>query len=189
MKNTQKKNKLDMKNLVLTCLSIVVLTLAAVYFVNRGESLITDKPLEMPVLVDTSEYVNLSPPTEQDNIDVNNTKTEIEKDDQQSETKVEPTSNATIVITYAGQGSGYVEISSYVQNVFEDGGECSLLINSGSENYSAKSTGIMDAKYTVCPTFSIPESELSAGKWSGAISYKSNKYSGTSETINIEVVR
>lgn len=97
---------------------------------------------------------------------------------------------ASVMISYAGQTNQTIQVSSYVSNVFEDGGTCTLTLTKGNSTVTRTVQGVANVSYTTCPTFSIENSghsALAAGSWNIVVSYKSAAFNGSSETRTVDV--
>lgn len=187
----KKKSKYHNKNqskVFITLAVALMLAGTATYVLQARNDLVTDKDsaIGSSDVATGTEYVNLSPPTEQDAEDV-----EVNKDkigDEAKDTQAPPSANnAVVVISFAGQYESSIEVSSFVQNIFEEGGECTLLLEKNELEIKKTRVGQVDAKNTVCPTFYIPVSELESGEYTASVSYKSSDYSGTSEKTKLRV--
>lgn len=95
---------------------------------------------------------------------------------------------ATVNITFAGPYGQDIQVSSYVSNVFENGGTCTLTLTQGSNKITKQDQGIENVSYTTCPTFTVSRSEFpTTGTWTATVSYQSNTASGTSASRNVEI--
>lgn len=91
------------------------------------------------------------------------------------------------VITYAGEISGIIKVSSYVP-IFETGGTCTTTFSTGSTSFSRTSSGVQNAQSVVCPTISISSSQFSPkGQWQVVVKYSSSDASGVSNSQSFEV--
>lgn len=117
---------------------------------------------------------------------------QIDKDKAEGQpTTSNPTSvkkDGTVTITYAGQYGSNIEVGSFVANVFEDGGTCTVLLTKGSLTVTKETKGTKDVSSTTCPAFVIPRSEFKeAGSWNLKVKYDSPSVSGVSIDKAIEV--
>lgn len=75
-------------------------------------------------------------------------------------------------------------VRAYASGIIEDGGTCTATFTQGTTTISKSSTGLANVSYTSCPPISP---NLSKGKWSVVVSYKSSTAYGTSGAQSIEV--
>ena len=138
----------------------------------------------------SSDYINTNPPTDEEKASGDAIKPTIVKKEsdrnnttsnQSGKTKVVPT------ITYAEQYDKQVEVGSYVNGVFEDGGSCTLSLTSGSKSATAVVYGIKGSNNVNCPVLSVPVASLSNGTWIATVTYSSSSAEGSSVSRNIEV--
>jgi hypothetical protein len=187
----KKKSKYHVKSstkMFITLAAALVLAGTTTYILQARDDLVTDKDSigQSSDINRDTDYVNLSPPTEQDAEDVEVNKEKI--GDEAKDTQTLPsTGNAIVVVSFAGQFESSVEVSSFVQNIFEEGGECTLLLEKNDLKVTKTQLGQVDAKNTVCPTFYIPVSELESGEYTVSVSYKSSDYSGTSNMTKLRI--
>lgn len=133
--------------------------------------------------------INFEPPTEEEL-----QATEAHKDSLAQQNPPPPQPNPSTgkisvkpIITIAEQYESNVEVSSYVGEVFEEGGVCKLRLTRNGATVERTTTGIKDVSKTVCPTFSVPVSELGKGNWNASMIYESGTAQGTSDSKTIKV--
>ncbi len=181
-----KKTHNQSKTIIIVLLASIVLAAVTIAYTQKNTPQPTDLPSQsLPTVpVQDSDYLNLNPPTEEDNQEVEQNKNDISTDEP---TKPQDQDSVNMVITYSGYSNKSIQVSSYAANIFEEGGTCALTLTRGDAKVTKQTMGQTDARYTFCPTFDIPFSEISSGTWSGRVSYTSQKYNGVSETFSIEV--
>lgn len=172
----------------LAALAIVALAMVGggTWYATRDETPRTDP---------SAETINLEGPTGEDKKNVEENKQRIVDQDKESagsngESAQEPTQQsraASVTITYAGQYGDSIEIGSYVTNVLEDGGTCTLTLTKDSQRITDDVEGVQDASRTSCPVFTIARSRLSAGTWKAVVSYSSSTASGESSEKTLTV--
>lgn len=136
---------------------------------------------------DSAETINYDPPTEEEKAETEAHKQQLT---QQSTATTPSSSKKTVkpVITFAGQYDGFVEVGSYVSEVYEDGGTCTLTLTKGSQKVTRTAAGQKDVSKTLCPTFKVPVSEFpNSGTWAATVKYSSSSAEGTSDEKPVEV--
>lgn len=160
-----------------------------------------DKPAPTPTPTPNSG-INYDPPTEEDLKETEQKKDQIAKDlNESGKPTPQPTQTpgatdspaskkqATVIVTYVGQYNDAkdLEVGAYVENVFEEGGDCTLSVSGPSGTVTKKTKGVRDVSKTLCPAFTVPRSELSAGTWSVIVSYESSAAAGSSSAQEVSI--
>jgi hypothetical protein len=83
--------------------------------------------------------------------------------------------------------SGAVEVSSYVQEVVENGGTCTLTLTQGADSVTASSAAQADASSTTCGDLVVARAKLAPGTWRAVVTYRSDKTRGTSDPAEVTV--
>ena len=134
--------------------------------------------------------INYGPPTEQEKQAANEQKQENVERETIDKEPATTKQDAKVIIVDGSQYGETVEIRSYIQNVYEDGGECkAVLSKSGQTSVSATSTAFKDATTTQCGPINIPRTQFNAaGNWDLVITYTSPAHSGmsTKQTVALE---
>lgn len=95
-----------------------------------------------------------------------------------------------VSITFAEVSGSKLRAAAVVENIIEDGGTCVLDATFGGRTASAEGSGIGTARSVSCAGgLEIPVGELPAGVWTVAVSYDSERYTGVSAPIDVEVGR
>lgn len=162
--------------------SVVILVLAGAgafyYFKHKSDN----QPQIDPV---TGGAINYGPPTAQDTADINN---EVNSDQQAQDKYTKPKGKSvTPVIVSYGQTKDGVEVSARVPGIVEDGGTCTLTLTKGSDKVTASKKAVSNVSEVSCGFITISNSKLSPGNWSATVSYSSDKYTGTSDKVTVEV--
>lgn len=94
-----------------------------------------------------------------------------------------------VMVTYVGWDAavGEVVVGSYVPDLVESGGSCTLTLTQGSSMVSATTSALADAASTVCGDLAVPGASLMPGTWSASVTYESNAVVGLSDTQSVEV--
>ena len=122
----------------------------------------------------SSDYVNLNPPTEQEKRDAEENKNNL------AETPNPPpmTSDGKKQVTPQIISADRSEVRAYVPGVFEDGGTCTATATkAGEAPKTATSKGFKNVSYTQCEPINW---SLPSGGWSVIVSYSSTAAKGTS---------
>jgi flagellar basal body-associated protein FliL len=179
---------------------VIVLVLAiggaAAYFILRDKPATNQSASNQ---TSTGDYINLEPPTEDDKKETDQNKDNLadeylDANKQNPQPSTTPTSSpstkkeATIVVTYAGQNGSVIEVGSYINNVYEDGGICTLTLTKDGSTITKQAMGVKDVSKTICPSFSVNRSEFnSAGIWQAVVSYESVHSSGKTSAQEVAV--
>lgn len=142
------------------------------------------------VIGDDGSFVNTKPPTEKEKKSGDEIKQSIVDQENKRNNNVPNQSGKTSVlpkITYAEQYDKQVEVGSYINGIFEDGGTCTLTLSNASKKLTANVSGVRGSNNVNCPVLSIPTSSLYSGTWSATVTYVSSTSEGVSTTRNITV--
>ncbi len=134
--------------------------------------------------------INYGPPTEEEKKETEQFKKDLEnKNYNQSSDTNSPASmkQASVTMTYLTYGVGGISSSGFINNVFEDGGTCTLTLTKGSLKLSGTSSGIQDVNKTTCSPITINKNKLQSGEWYAVLSYKSSTINGSSPSRVINV--
>lgn len=186
MKN--KKAVFSRKNsLILLALVLFLAIVGIVYYksAQRGNETVI-KNTNLP----GEEKIDLSPPTEEDRQQVDQHKEEVAK--QQERENQPPQSGIRQVkplISNAGYYGSQIEVRSFIPEVYEAGGACTVTLAKGSDKVIRESFSVKGATTTDCPPAFIPRSDLpnAAGIWTVTVTYSSSTSQGVSEPRTVEV--
>ncbi len=101
------------------------------------------------------------------------------------------TGTVGVVIVYAAwdAASDSLDVSTFVEDVVEDGGTCVLTARGANGTITREGAAMADATTTACPRLSVPGEELVAGSYEVVVSYRSEGYTGQSAPVGVEVTR
>ena len=94
---------------------------------------------------------------------------------------------ANVSISSAGVLDDKVIASGMVSNVIEEDGSCIYAFTNGEETITETTTGIANAKNTVCESVLLEKSRFKIGTWEVILQYQSTKTEGQSEAQTLEV--
>jgi cytoskeletal protein RodZ len=128
----------------------------------------------------SGDYINLTPPTEQDKNDAAQNKKNLANDTPSPPSTVpDGKKEVTPVITNASTS----EVRAYVPGIFEDGGTCKATATKGSQTVTKSSAGFADVNKTSC----VPiKWSLAGSGWSVILSYSSSTAQGKSEAYSVD---
>lgn len=176
------KNK---KKLIFGLIAILLVIAMALYFLkysgtqNQTESQPTNN----------DNFINLSPPTEQDKKSVDENKERLVSEETVSKDEQENnvTKSANPVVIDAGKYGSVVEVRSMVPNVVENGGVCKYSFIQDSQSLSFETSAFADAKTTNCTPLSVDGAQFNPGIWKLVVSYASSTTSGKSEVKEVNI--
>lgn len=133
------------------------------------------------------DSVNYSPPTKEEQ-EASNTQKEKNIEREQIDTNNQTIKNAEVVLVDANQYNDTVEVRTYIANIYEDGGTCTVTFTKDGQTITRNNKGFKDATTTQCEPFVIPRSTFSeAGDWQLKVSYASDSSAGeSSQTVSIK---
>ena len=138
---------------------------------------------------DSSNGINLGPPTEEEQQAGDDKKDEIiESENHQNSDDETSAKTAHVIITDAAQYSDVIEVRSFINDHYEDG-TCTITFTQGSQTVSKDTPAYRDASTTICTNPLFQRSEFPAsGNWQVIVTYKASGASGQSEpqTVKIE---
>ena len=127
---------------------------------------------------------------EEINNDSYDRKDEAEKD---ADSKIENQTNdngktvANVSISSAGALSDKVLASGMISNVIEEGGSCTYAFTNGETTFTETTTGIANAKNTVCSSVTLDKNQFTEGVWEVTLQYESTTSEGQSEATTFEI--
>lgn len=169
---------------------VALLLVAGVTFILLKQR--NNKSETTPAISAQQETINLEPPTAEDKQSVDENKQRIINEQEKAANQPTPpagsTKTVTPIIAFAEQSGSVVEVSSYVNGIFEDGGKCTARFIKNALSITKEVTATKEGRSVFCPLFSIPASEFAEkGMWSVTVSYSSPSASGSSEAKAVEV--
>lgn len=163
---------------LLLIVALVLLGIGGVVYNQIRNAPSANKPLAEDI--QSGEYINLNPPTEQEKRDAEENKKALAED---RPTPQPPTSNAkkqvAPEITFADRS----EVRAYVPGIFEDGGTCTATATKGTQTQAKSSEGFKNVSDTQCAPI---EWALSGNGWSVVVGYNSKTAQGKSEPIKVD---
>lgn len=181
-----KQKIISHKRLLIVILAAILLIAAAVFYYQNSRNHSDEG--KNPVAEDG---INYSPPTEAEKRETEQHKKDLAEKitDEQSQSSQNSSSgkNADVTMTYIFFENNRISTAGIVNNVFEDGGTCTLILTKGSLKVMASSVGITDVNKTTCPPISIGKNQLQSGQWSAILEYSSSSAKGSSSTRTIDV--
>ncbi|HUC89529.1 MAG TPA: hypothetical protein VMR45_01900 [Patescibacteria group bacterium] len=179
-----KNKKVLNKKILILSIAILLCTVAIIALVWLKHNSSTKK-----ITTADTKYVNLNPPTAEEQQSGNDKKKEIveNKDQNQVQNDTPAPGAAEVQITYAGIYQDKLEVGAYVSNVFEDGGTCKLIVKNNGTELTNTVTAVKDVKTTACPVMTLDKSQLTSGTWSATVTYTSLTHSGTSSAREIKI--
>jgi hypothetical protein len=112
-------------------------------------------------------------------------------DDPDPDVTEEPAPEVTTVVLVFAEwdaSSGTVQAGGHVSSVVEDGGECTLTLDSGGTTVSASTQGFADATTTVCSGLQVGADQLTPGTWTATLQYTPlSAAPGSSNTVDVVV--
>jgi hypothetical protein len=100
-----------------------------------------------------------------------------------------PTTDGDIFVTYSewNAQSAAVEVGSYLPNVSESDGICTLTLTKAARSVQTSRPATPDVGSTACGSLTVPGDQLSAGTWTAVVTYESSSSRGTSDPVEVEV--
>jgi hypothetical protein len=129
--------------------------------------------------------INYDPPTDSEIKNSQNAKRTLTEGSEENSQSVD------INISYASYNKAQqaFEVDAFVAGVIEGGGTCTAQLTLDEMTVTGSSKGFVDATTTQCRPILIPANEVSSGQWSLTVSYRSGGYTGTSDSMYVEVSR
>ncbi len=185
-KTNKTKNKIITfrRRAVITSLIVVILAFGGFYLLQRLRN--EGQTTENTQATADDDYINLDPATEEDKKAAERNKQDI-LENQQTNRPAGDKYEVVPVITFAGERDGSIEVRSYVSEVYESDGICTITFTKGSEKISRDVEGMKDATYTRCDRVVVPREDFTAGTWNLVVSYTSPSAEGSSKTQEILV--
>lgn len=175
------------KKLAILLLAIVIVSLASILAFKMANSH-NAKSSATTSSETTVNTVNYDPPTKEEVIAGDEQKDKNVQRDKVNSNTAPPAGSANIVIVDAGQYDNTIEIRSFISNVYEDGGTCTVTFTKDSLSVSRANTAFKDATTTQCKPINIGRSEFpAAGDWKLVVSYTSPTISGSSTTKTVSI--
>lgn len=138
---------------------------------------------------ETDNNIDYSPPTKEDKSNNDAFKEKLGDNKPSAPQSNGEKKKVIPVISFWGQnqGNNSVEVGSFISEVVESGGTCTLTMSKGAQQETTKTDAIKDATTTTCGTMTIARASLNPGKWTAKVTYLSATSEGVSDNIFIEV--
>lgn len=139
---------------------------------------------------DTKQNVSYDKPSKEQLQDSDSHKQEPANQNNQDDTSNTETlkKKVPIVITTYNTDNGQVSVNGYVDGIVESGGSCTLsLVDTSGKTVTSTRSAQPDASTTTCGRSIISGTKLHPGTWSATLSYTSDKYTGVSDKVSIEI--
>ena len=190
MTNKKQKTKRRIK---FSSIVTVIMTIALVAAITLGILMILREPDEGLNLENNSD-LNTAPFYSEENnknddtnesydekeaYEAANNPTEVKRDDDGKK--------IAEVYLVVNQNDELLILSGRVTNFVEEGGTCTYILSSGSDEKVYEKSVLPDPKITYCEAVSIKKKELSGNNWSVKVKYQSNDAEGESEKQNISI--
>jgi hypothetical protein len=184
MSYTSKQRSQRKKRLLVTLAILLVAALSIGGFMayrtsNRASS------------TDTSDGINLAPPTEDDIKEAERHKQRLIDEEQKPGRSDPPEGQKRTVNPVIGfiqqSDNKNVESNGYITEAIEDDGTCTLTLEKNGQKVSVSKKAMPDAQSTVCGLMTIERSRLSPGEWTATLNYSSSKNQGASKAVKIRV--
>jgi hypothetical protein len=96
---------------------------------------------------------------------------------------------ATVRITYAEWDAGRAAVvaGGLIAGVVEEGGTCRLTLTRAGQTVAVDAPVSPDAANTYCDELAVPGDRLAAGTWQAVLTYRSDRFTGTSPALDVEV--
>lgn len=184
MKNRIKSRSSNRRKWLLPLVVILIIAglASGIYYKQRTQNQTTS--VESPN-TSTGTTINLDPPTAQDKQAVDQHKDELSK--QQTPTDSTGKKVVTPVIVDAGQYEQQIEVRSFVPEIYESTGSCTIIFTKDGSKIVKQVAATPDATTTRCSNLTVARSEFSAGTWTIVVSYSSPTAQGSSQTKTFEV--
>lgn len=136
----------------------------------------------------SQEDINYAPATEEEKQQTDDHKEELAEQQGQTSAPSDTRENATPVITDAGQYDSHVEVRSFIPEIVEANGKCTMTFKQGTLQLVRTTDVLPSATTTICEPPKIPATEFpNTGKWVLTVSYDSPSSRGTSDPWEVEV--
>lgn len=135
----------------------------------------------------TTSRINYDPPTKQEK-EAGDKQKEANIDREKTDESSVATQSVNIVLVDAAQYDNVVEVRTYMSNVYEDEGSCTIKFTQGDKTLTRTNEAFKDATTTQCQPFDIQRSDFpSSGEWNLNISYASDAHTGELNNIKVEI--
>lgn len=174
--NNIKKYKIK---IIFTVVLIATLTIGVAFYYQKSTQKST---VPQESINPIKPEINYGPPTEEEKQAANNVKEQVLQKEEAQNNKETQTGlkKVTPIITYAST----VEVNAYVQDVFEDNGECVATFTQGATIITRKVQGFTNVSNTQCAPIlpGLPNNE----PWTVFITYNSKTSNGDSDKIEVK---
>lgn len=188
---SKNKNQFNKKTaLIIGVILAAVIISGSVFVMRRSPANTSQSPAPTTAPATEEERQETEDRKDQMASDYDNKPTPTPTPSDNSNTPPGQKATTTITITYAGQyaADDSLEVGSYVNNIFEDGGICTLTMTKGSRTVTKEVTGVRDVSKTLCPVFTVAKAELGeTGTWTYVVSYESTTTTAKAPAAEVEI--
>lgn len=179
-KDTNKNNITSKKKLFFTILTLLIILLITGFIIYKKRSKNTTTAIGMETIV-------YKEATKEERGQAEAVKDEIIKKQEtlNNNSAVTPSTQKKPVKPTITNTVG--SINAYVNDIFEEGGECTATFTKNDTTLSRTSKGFQNVSYTQCAPVNLEPGYLSQGSWSVTVKYSSEKSEGISDSQIIEV--
>lgn len=184
MQNKKSESSKKYILLIIICLLLVLAAGSLLYYKTN----IFKQPTKS-----VTETINYNPPTKEEMASSDAIKDKIVENQNNTSSNntnsnhTSQTTNASVIITDAGQYGNVVEVRSFIQNEYQDG-TCTITFTKGSQSLEKTTPAYRDATTTICTNPLINRSEFpEAGDWYVTVKYTATNISGISEKKLIKI--
>lgn len=166
--------------LIILAIAAVVIAGLSVYVFGMNGSLLGWKFRQDQ----TTDGVNLNPPTEEEKQEGNKAKQQALESDKSGRVDTPPAtapSTLPVYISSASQSTDSFQVRVVI-SAFVENGECTLTMSNNGQVVTQSAATRKDAHASICLGFDVPMSELSPGQWNIAVEVKSGENTGKATT-------
>lgn len=177
----KKSKKLSKKLAVIAVILIMLVIASAVLyvFVFNKNFHGNNTPVTSP-----NQEINYNPPTSQEIKESE----DIKKNTVDPQKTTQNTANVNVVVANTYVNGSNLEIRAFVLGIVEGNGNCSAVLTKDSTSVNGSSKAFADATTTQCEPIVIPLSKFpQSGNWSLKVNYSSEKYSGVSQALEVQL--
>lgn len=141
-----------------------------------------------PVEVTEEEFINYSPPTDEERQAGDNQKDATLQDEEARKNAAEQQGQkATVIITDAGQYADIIEVRAFIPDYYQDG-TCTITFTKDSLTVTKDTPAYRDVSTTICTNPNFARSEFQeAGDWQLAVNYTTSGAHGSSASQTVTI--
>lgn len=180
MKVKKSKNRSKKLGIIIALVIFIIVVSSILYvFVFNKNFFGNNTPNTTP-----TQEINYNPPTSQ----------EIKESEDIKRNTVDPqnttqnTTKVNVIIANTFVNGSNLEIRAFIPGVVENNGTCTANLSKGSNTVTGSSKVFADATTSQCEPITIALNKFpQSGTWSLTVSYSSEKYTGTSQAIEVQI--